>query len=451
MNSLKVGFGRVVTTPMMGIPIAGYFIDRFADGVLDDLEANAVCVEAGGNKAVMISVDHCGLVKEILDPIRRKIAEKTGIPYEGVYIHSTHTHTGPILQPDKCDNELIARYREFMTDRLTDVAAFAMEDLKPAKMGTGVGTAPHIAFIRRYVMKDGSVRTNPGVNNPEIDHMLGSVDERVNVIRFDREGADTVVIVNFGDHPDTVGGNKISGDWPGFLRRTVEKALDNTKCIFLNGAQGDVNHVNVAPAGGDLNDMFMDFDDVSRGYGHARHMGRVVAGAVLSVFDKVEYRDVDTVKFLQNDLEIPSNMPNEKDDFDLATAHKYADLHTSGRDCDIPYKGMMLTTVCAEALRMCNLEHGPASFPTYITGLRIGDVAFVGIPGEPFTGIGTALKETEGWKMVCPTCNTNAKEGYFPMKDCYDEGGYEARGSKFKEGVAEFMIENGKKVLDQLK
>ena len=50
MNTFKAGFGRVVITPMMGIPIAGYFIDRFADGVLDDLEANALCVEAGGVK-----------------------------------------------------------------------------------------------------------------------------------------------------------------------------------------------------------------------------------------------------------------------------------------------------------------------------------------------------------------------------------------------------------------
>ncbi len=32
-----------------------------------------------------------------------------------------------------------------------------------------------------------------------------------------------------------------------------------------NGAQGDINHVNVHPKGGDLNGMFMDFDDVSRG------------------------------------------------------------------------------------------------------------------------------------------------------------------------------------------
>ena len=144
-------------------------------------------------------------------------------------------------------------------------------------------------------MKDGKVRTNPGVGNPDILHPIGDVDERVNVLRFDRAD-DSLVLVNFGCHPDTVGGSLISGDWPGFLRRRLEKSLDNVKCIFFNGAQGDVNHVNVNAKGGDFNDTFHDFDDVDRGYGHARHMGNVVAGAVLQVYDKVTYEDVDSLR-----------------------------------------------------------------------------------------------------------------------------------------------------------
>ena len=33
-------------------------------------------------------------------------------------------------------------------------------------MGFAVGSAPNVAFIRRYIMKNGEIRTNPGVNNP---------------------------------------------------------------------------------------------------------------------------------------------------------------------------------------------------------------------------------------------------------------------------------------------
>jgi len=74
-----------------------------------------------------------------------------------------------------------------------------------------------------------------------------------------------------------------------------------------------------------------------------------------------------------------------------------------------------------------------------------------GIPGEPFTGVGRALKEAEDWELVLPTCNTNAKEGYFPMLECYEEGGYEAGSSNFKAGVAELIIKSGLELLDHLK
>ena len=279
-------------------------------------------------------------------------------------------------------------------------------------------------------------------------HPIGDVDERVNVLRFDREGAETLVLVNFGNHPDVVGGTKISADWPGFLRRTVEKTLDNTKSIFFNGAQGDVNHVNIHPTGGYLNDMFMDFDDVARGYKHAQYMGRVVAGGVLQAFDKVKYVDVDSLKCMHKMIRVPSNMP---DPADLPEAHRIHDLHVAGKDAELPYKGMMLTTMVARAGRMVRLENGPEAFEMPLTAIAIGPVAMFGIPGEPFTGIGRALKETEGWDLILPTCNTNAKEGYFPMLECYEEGGYEAGGSNYKAGVAELLIEEGKALLDSLK
>lgn len=68
----------------------------------------------------------------------------------------------------------------------------------------------------------------------------------------------------------------------------------------------------------------------------------------------------------------------------------------------------------------------------------------------PFTGIGRALKDTEGWELVLPTCLTNGSEGYFPMKEAYGEGGYETRSSNFQAGVVELIIEEGKKLMNDL-
>ena len=450
MNKLSAGFARVDVTPMRGIGIAGYYIPRYAEGVLDPLEITALALESGDTRVILMTIDLCYIYTSLVSEYRRHISEVTGVPYEAIYIHSTHTHTAPELESAKVEKnkDLSEQYAKQLYNAFADAAMAAIEDLKPAKMGYAVGTAPNVAFVRRFRMKDGKIRTNPGVNNPDILAPIGDVDERVNVLRFDREGADSIALVNFGNHPDTIGGSKISADWPGLTRRSLEKALDGVSCIFFNGAQGDVNHVNVHPKPGFLNDTFNDFDDVSRGYGHARYIGRVVAGAVMQVWDKAAYTDVDSIRFAERVVNVPSNMPTAEE---LVTAHKYKELHEAGRDCDIPFRGMELTTVVAEALRMVNLEHGPEMFPMNFSAIAIGNVALFGVPGEPFNGIGRAVKEAEGWDLVLPCCIVNGDEGYFPMKDAYDEGGYEARSSNFKSGTAELIVDVGKEMLSALK
>ena len=445
MSSLKIGFSRIDITPDIGLDIAGYYVKRISDGILDPLYANAIAFECGDDRAVMIALDNLGIKQEILKKYREKVTAATGVALEGVFISCTHTHTAPSAKAEVSDD--VDAYIELLAGLVVEAAKSALADLKTAKMGYGKGTAPGIAFVRRFRMKDGSIKTNPGVNNPDIVAPVGDVDESVSVLRFDREGADTVVFVSFGCHPDVVGGCKYSADWPGFARSTVEKTLDGVKCVFFNGAEGDINHVNVHPTGGFLNGTFMDFDDVSRGYDHARYMGRVITGGVLQAFDKVEYIDVDSISAVNRVINVPSNKPTAEE---LPEAHRINDLHLAGRDSEIPYSGMMLTTVVAEAARMVRLENAPDAFDMTLSGIKIGDVAIVGIPGEPFLGIGKGIKEADGYGMIIPVACANGYEGYFPMKDSYDEGGYEARSSNFRAGVAEFIISESKHLLKEM-
>ena len=446
MNTLRAGYSCVDITASLGTYMDGYYKDRFAEGVWDPLLLRCMAFACGEDKVILIAMDACEISTANCDELRKQVSEKTGLPVDAIFAHTTHTHTAAELMGK--DVAGAKEYARFVQGRAADAAVMALEDLKPAKMGYAIGQAPNIAFVRRFRMKDGSVQTNPGVDNPDIVHPIGDVDERVNVLRFDREGADTLVLMNFGNHPDVVGGSRQSADWPGLSCVALERAIPGVKAIFFNGAQGDVNHVNVHPRGGDLNDLENDFDDVTRGYGHALHMANVVAGGVLQVYSKVKYVDVDKIRFVQRLVKIPSNMPTAEE---AVEAHRINDLHEAGKDHELPYSGMMLTTVVAKAARMVRLEHGPETFDLTLAGIALGDVAMVGIPGEPFTGIGRGLKETEGWGLVLPVCLTNGCEGYFPMQEAYDEGGYESQSSFFKAGVAEFLIEEGTKLLNDLK
>ena len=56
---------------------------------------------------------------------------------------------------------------------------------------------------------------------------------------------------------------------------------------------------------------------------------------------------------------------------------------------------------------------------------------------------------SEKTECVYVTCYRNSVKEVF--KDAYDEGGYEAGTSNFRAGVAELIIEEGKKLVEDLK
>ncbi len=450
-NQLQAGYAKVNINPPLGIGVSGYYVPRYAKGFLDDLEASVLALQCGEEQVVLISVDTCGIVSELVKHYCEAVEHETGIPKENILLAATHTHTGALLRPTEhfpVDEEKILSYAGFVGVRLADAVKMALADLKPARMGYITGRAPErVAYIRRYKMKDGSTWTCPPINDPNIDYPIGTLDQRVNVLRFEQETGSNIVLMNYGLHADTTNGDMLSADWPGWMRRTIEHTL-GAKCIFFAGAEGDVGSTNVHPCGGDMNDTEISFDNEMKSPGMARFVGRALAGTILQVYDKAAFVDVDTIKMLHRDIVVPSNMPDANE---LPLAHKYKELHEAGRDEEIPYTGMQLTTAVADAYRMCDLENGPKDFVLGLTGVKIGPVVLVGIPGEPFTDIGVGIKETEGWSMILPCALANGNEGYFCMKSAYEEGGYEASTSRYQSGVAESIIAEAKELLNDLK
>lgn len=444
MNQLKVGFSRVNITPMLGITMAGYYETRYAEGVLDDLELTALAVSDSDTTALLISMDIVRVARELALTLKKEISDACGVPADCIYLHAIHTHTGPTPMPSSKD-PLVPEYLQFLARRAVAASKAALEDLKQSRMGWAVGTAPNVAFIRRFRMKDGSIQTNPGINNPQIDAPIGEVDRRVNLLRFDREGGKTLVLVNFGNHPDTIGGNRFSADWPGFMRRTVEQALPECNCVFFNGIEGDVNHINVFPKDTDrpVPDLTEDR------YLFSQYVGRAMAGTVLQEYDKVRYSENTSVRCRKKTIQVPTNMPNPED---LPRAHQLHDMYVKGQIEELRkmFPNMQFETTVGEANRMVALENGPEFFEMDLIAVSIGKVALIGYPGEPFTAVGTAVKETEGYDLILPTCMTGGAHGYFPTMDAYAEGGYEVKTSRLKAGVAELMIKEGKDLLQQL-
>ncbi|MBE7022735.1 MAG: hypothetical protein E7414_05935 [Ruminococcaceae bacterium] len=448
MSTLKTGFARLCINPPLGEPISGYYEPRFTKGILDDLYVTAVAVDDGSRRAVLMNLDLIMIEAERATKYRKMISEKSGVPMEAIYMTFSHTHTGPMIGKDFA-SDLVgsAAYETFMTSQMCDAVCYALADLKESQMSVGEGEAKNLSFIRRFRMKDGSVRTNPGVGHPDIKEALGTPNDAVKLVKFERNEADDIYIVNFGTHPDTVGGEYISADWPGFVRSTLEKALDGVKCMCLTGVQGDVNHINPNPTEGQKKGTFIDFDSVPRGYEHAKYMGRAIAGAVLQICDKTEPMEGHKISYGSSVVTLASNQENDR----LEEAERIVKLHAEGKDAELPYTEMELTTVVAEATRIVLLKNGPLSYDFELSAVAIGDVAFSGFPGEPFVEIGRRVEAASPFAMTVTCCLVNGGDSYFPTSSAYDEGGYEARTSRLKKGADDVLVKGTTELLNQIK
>ena len=174
----RAGFARVDATPPLGLPLVGYFTTRIADGVLDPLYIDCVAVSDGTNNALIYCVDDLQLSNAFLAKAVPEIIKATGVPRERIYVHSTHIHTGPASWPwgsfSEEEKRLVKLHADARIAKMAEVGRLALADLAPARIGIAKTDCRNVSFIRRYRMKDGSVRTNPGITNHAVKEPLGA-------------------------------------------------------------------------------------------------------------------------------------------------------------------------------------------------------------------------------------------------------------------------------------
>ena len=101
MSKLNIGWSEISITPDKKISLAGQFAERISEYVEKPCTVTAMAVEAGGEKAVLLALDHCGMCREVALDFTTSISEATGLPAEAILLHCTHTHTAPpLLDPE---------------------------------------------------------------------------------------------------------------------------------------------------------------------------------------------------------------------------------------------------------------------------------------------------------------------------------------------------------------
>jgi hypothetical protein len=80
----------------------------------------------------------------------------------------------------------------------------------------------------------------------------------------------------------------------------------------------------------------------------------------------------------------------------------------------------------------------------------LGDFAFVGLGGEPFSHYAEAIREGAPDKTVISVTCANGFEGYLPTALAFEEGGYEATASAFTPNLEDQCVEAAVELLHKL-
>ena len=418
---LKVGTAQTAITPILSSPMAGYYFDREADGIHDDLMAKAILFQHSDKTVGLVACDLIELPGAVVDKAKALIAKRTGIPPQHLIISATHAHTGPRHR---------ASYDDWLVEKIADAVQMAAANLIPAQIAFGVGEEKRLPFHRRFWMKDGTLRTNPGKLNPDIVRPAGGIDPSVPVLTVSRpDGSPAALIVNYALHLDTIGGTSISADFPHYVASILGRVM-GPKMIALHttGACGNINHWDVRD------------EDPQRSFAEAQRIGTILAGEVLKVTAISRAVTVDRVDAALEEVELPLKSFTEAE---LAKAREIVKVPNP------PNVDFVLDRVWA--LRA--LEIADRKQPTIrarVQVICVGDVSLVAVPCELFHELGLDIKRESPFPHTVVVELANDNIGYVPRQEDYENGGYEVANSRLAPGGGEQLVKAALGLLERL-
>jgi len=413
---LQIGISRQIITPELGVSLAGYFNERPNTGVLDDIHVKVVLFKKDSVVTGLVSFELVSATLRLIDSIKSKLKAKGYDFADDLIMTATHTHTGPELRSGKggLNDEQFAS----LEDKAVCAIEEAYANLQDATIESAKVNNNPCAFNRRYWMKDGTVQTNPGKLNPDIDRPEGPLDDEISILAIRQDGRLTGIITNICNHNDTVGGTLISAEWPGRLEKTVQHELGrDVPVLNLVGCSGNINHLDVSN------------DDDYYGYSEACRIGKVYGEIVVGLLDVLEPVEVDKIQVDSSDFVIPYQVISDE-----RLAEAKATIERIGEvsmDEDLTSEGIAagcgaVAKIFAEQLVEFKEKCSGKSRTFKLVNIKMGkDLMFLSSPGEPFTEAGLHIKEKSPFKYNFITAYAMGSCGYMCMPECYERGGYE--------------------------
>ena len=438
MSALRAGAARMVMTPPLGCHISGYYHDRIAGGIRDDLYAKSIVLESSDTSLAIVVCDVIGLPKEDVDRAKARAQELTGIPSSHILVAATHTHFGPATE----GGYEVPREEEFMAqlpDRVASSVKLAQNRLRPALVGHASGSCPGEVFNRRYFMQDGTVITNPG-RRPEVVRPAGPTDPEVGVLVFlDEQRHPIALLANYALHyvgPGPSGHETISADYFGAFDRTIQRLAGRELVgIMLNGCCGDVNNI----------DVFGPEREYPYSHYQVDRVANVVAGVAFQAWNNIHRYEPSAVLAAANTL--LSIRREEVSEAQIAAAKERL------AQPDSQHQARQATSAdpaWLKATRVLDLVNAPRERPAPIQAMRIGEVGLASLPGEIFVEIGLGIKKESPFSRTLVGELSNGTVGYVPSDTAFEQGSYEVYTSVIPRGTGTKMLEAAVQLLKEL-
>lgn len=386
MSGLVCGYGERTITPPLGVELAGYgfYLDRTAGAVLDDLKCRAVCLRSGRETLLLVSCDVIGFTVEDADAVRAGIAASHGLPRAAILLAATHTHCGPATQPmpglGKIDPAYLGRLRALVLE----AAAEAVASTRSADLAYALETIEPLGYNRRK--KDFS-----GVD-PVLKAVILRTPER------------RLYLLSYACHAVVFGRRRhISADWPGAVVREIEKGGDGA--VFFQGFCGDIDPVLQMNRWGEgTADDVRDIGEMVR-----RRLDRAERFAVPQPEPRLAAAELR--------IDVPLTVHDRRTIAREAASFARTYSQFPGAD---RFAAEWKELALAAAPRA---RRSPAVPDVPVQAFALGGLKIAAMPGEFFSEIGLKLQATDA--PLVPVGYANGNIGYIPAdRDFRDRADY---------------------------
>lgn len=220
---IKTGFSKTIISPQNKYELSGYgyFLDRLANGILDNIYTKALFFEFKGVQVLFIANDIIGISGNLTDEICRKISEITKIPDKNIFLSCTHTHSAPATIELTGCGVVNKTYLKYFKQKVINNSTIAVRNIFNTK----------VKFKKILINSFAYNRSKDNLKYIKSNMFFMSLITKIR----------KVLLIQYSAHP-TILSNK-SGNVSKDYVCVFDKLIRNIKFneyLFFNGACGDI-------------------------------------------------------------------------------------------------------------------------------------------------------------------------------------------------------------------